>query len=671
MSRRRRNPQTTTGPQRKKIAQTAAGPQRKKIAQTAIGHLRMHARGFGFVVPDDLVKWPQDIFIPKHLTDNAVDGDRVEVEINPNSQSEKGPEGKIIAIIQRGRTHIAGILIQVGETTLAHIPLLGPTKPATVKKKGKSSYKVGDRVILKVLDWGDQKTGPVCEVSNKIGHIDSPASDIPAAIEEYDLLETFPKEAINQAKEFGTKVTKEQLKGRLDLTKKVSVTIDPETAKDFDDALSISKDKRGHYFLDVHIADVAFYVPPGSPLDLEAKRRSNSTYFPGTCIPMLPEELSNNLCSLRQGVIRLTVTVLMEFDKEGTLVKSDVQRSYIKSKKRFTYGEAREVIEGKVKSPHAPELKLMVELCQLLKKKRSLRGSIDFAMPDLIVVVNKKGEPTGIKIEEYDVTHQMVEEFMLKANEIVAKTLSDRGKPVLYRVHEEPSEENMEDFFHTARSLGFTLPNKPSHDDLQKLFEAAKKTTFGQQLAISFIRNLRLAQYSPDNVGHFGLALEYYCHFTSPIRRYSDLITERLLFNEEGDHNEYDRIAKLCSERERISFRAEMSVKQLKKLRLLKKWFEEDPEKYYPAAITKIKPFGFFFDMKALFLEGFLHISELEDDYFVYDEKLPALIGERTGARHTLGEEINVRPTSIDLILLVAKWELEKGRDRVKTKKRR
>jgi ribonuclease R len=317
--------------------------------------------------------------------------------------------------------------------------------------------------------------------------------------------------------------------------------------------------------LGVHIADVAHYVRPGTPLDKEAIQRCNSTYFPGTCVPMLPEELSNELCSLKEGQIRLTVSVLMDFDKTGTLIKHQVVRSCIKSKKRLTYFQAKDILDGKAKSPHLKTLKSMVELCTLLKKKRYERGSIDFALPELVVVVNEKGEPEGLKKIEYDVTHQLVEEFMLKANEIVAMELHLRGKQLIYRVHEEPQEENFEDFLQLARTLGFHVPVQATSKDLQALFAEAKHTSFFQQLSVGFIRSMKLAQYSQENVGHFGLSLEHYCHFTSPIRRYSDLIIERLLFDEEPEGLDLEKIAKFCSDQERVSFRAEMSVKTLKK----------------------------------------------------------------------------------------------------------
>lgn len=631
----------------------------EKIAQLLTGVLRMHPRGFGFVVPDDPALSAEDIFIPKHLTDNAVDGDHVQVSINPNSNWEKGPDGRILSILQRGRTHLAGTVRHVDGrgVIFVHVPILGPGKPVIAHTTKEQPLKVGDRIIMKVEEWGEEDKPTFCTLSHYLGHISDPSCDIAAAIEEYDLKDSFSKEAILQAKSYGKTVSDKDLKGRKDLTKTTSFTIDPETAKDFDDALSLSADAQG-YHLSVHIADVAHYVSPNSPLDREAEMRCNSTYFPGFCLPMLPEELSNLLCSLRPNVIRLTVSVLMDFDRTGELVNYKIVRGYIESAKRFTYEEAKDVLDGKIKSKHAETLKLMVELCLLLKKKRYARGSIDFSLPDLVIEVDKKGVPTGIKRVEYDITHQLVEEFMLKANEVVATHLAKNGRPVLYRIHEEPAEDTIKEFFSLARSLGFFLPDKPAHKEIQTLFEQAKKTPFAQQLSVAFIRSMKLAYYSPENVGHFGLALEYYCHFTSPIRRYTDLITERLLFNEEEKEVSLDKVALKCSERERVSFRAESSVKLLKKLRLLKRYASEDPTRTYDVVVTRVKPFGIFFEVADLMLEGMLHISELENDYFLFDPQRNVLFGKTSGKRHFVGEALTVRVRSIDLIVLESQWDL-------------
>lgn len=635
--------------------------ERQKFILT--GTLRMHPRGFGFVVLDENPDCREDVFIPRHLTNDAVDGDQVEVAVYPESRKpEKGPEGEILVILKRARNQLVGTISNIGkEQITAYVPILGENRVALVQRKKKQKLKVGDRVVLEIVEWGTKNKPTITTAAKIIGHIDDASSDIPVALEEYDIPYQFSKQTIQEAKRFGKEVQKKHCKNRLDLTNSACFTIDPETAKDFDDALSLTKNRKGEYFLGVHIADVAHYVKEGGHLDKEAKKRGNSTYFPGKCIPMLPEELSNNLCSLKQGVIRLTVSVLMHFDKKGELLDSQIKRSFIRSQKRFTYDEAKAVLEGKKKSTHSAAIKQMAELCQILKKKRNARGSIDFALPELVIVVDDKGNPIKVKTEQYHITHQLVEEFMLKTNETVAIHIEKNGKEQLFRIHEEPEEEGLEDFFSLARSFGFNVGQKPDQKDLQQLFEKVRSSPFHHQLAVAFIRTMKLAFYSPRNVGHYGLALEHYCHFTSPIRRYSDLITQRLLFDEEEDGIDLVKIGEKCSERERISFKAENSVKSLKKHRLLKRWMSEDPNRKYLASITKIKPFGFFFEIIELFLEGFLHVSDLESDYFIFDEKTPMLEGEKTKMRYIVGQEITVQPQEIDLIYLHTNWKLVKG----------
>jgi ribonuclease R len=632
---------------------------KKAQEEVVSGILRVHHKGFGFLIPDNPSLHTQDIFIPKHLTDNAIDGDHVEVVINPEV-SEKGPEGKVVFVLKRAHKHLAGTIKNVdssGECT-AYVPLLGVSKPVHVQPFAEARLHVGDRVILKVIEWGNEHGSTTCQIMHILGNIADPSIDVLAAIEEFDLHADFSKAALEHVKAFGKKVAAKDLKKRTDFSEMECFTIDPDTARDYDDALTLTKDRKGVYHLGVHIADVAHYVPANGLLDKEAYLRCNSTYFPGTCVPMLPEALSNELCSLKPDVLRLTVSVMMDFDKEGTLLKHEIVRSVIHSKKRFTYTEAKEVLDDVTKSPHKKTLNLMVDLCHLLQKKRYERGSIDFSLHEMVIQIDAKGNPTGMKKVEYDITHQLVEEFMLKANEIVATDLTQRGKPLLYRIHEAPLPENVSDFVSFVHSLGFRLPPKPTTQELRALFDEAKKTPYAQQLFIAFIRSMKLAQYSPENVGHYGLSLVNYCHFTSPIRRYSDLVTQRLLFDEEPEDLHLEKIAERCSEQERLSFKAETSVKTLKKLRLLNTYFEKDPAHVFQGTVTRIKPFGLHFELADLMFEGFLHISELEDDYFTYDAKRSLLVGSRTGKTHRLGEVLDVRVAEIDLILLQSRWSL-------------
>lgn len=624
-----------------------------------IGTLRLHVRGFGFFKPDSGTSTIEEVFIPKTCMAGAIDGDRVEVALLPPTGIGKGPEGKVVTIIKRGRTHLGGTITHFDKrgNAYAYSPLLGPAKPLLVLLDSPLPCKIGERVLLKVESWGDRTQPPSCSIEKVIGPISDAGLDVTAASYEFDLPKEFPKAVMNEVKHWGHEVHAKQLKGRKDLTDLTTITIDPETAKDFDDALSLTIDEKGHFHLTVHVADVSAYVASGTALDEEAKTRSNTTYFPGECIPMLPSTLSDGLCSLKPHVVRLTFSVQMEFDRNGELKHHEIFRSCIKSHKRFTYEEAKEVLDGKKQSPYKELLESLVQLCHLLRKRRSDRGSIDFSLSELVVKVEKNGEPSAVVTVEYDITHQLVEECMLKANEIVAKELSGRGLKLLFRVHEEPEGSSMEEFAELARLLGFHFPQKiPSMQEISTLFEKAKHSPHAHRLSVAFIRSMKLAIYSPDNVGHFGLALEHYCHFTSPIRRYSDLVIHRLLMGEKIDEVALREIALKCSEQERLSMRAEMHVKRLKKLRLLNRWTEENPHREYAAIITQVKPVGVVFEIQELMLEGFIHISELGNDYFDFHPKTNQLKGRNTGIIHKVSGTIRVKPEKIHLIELEVQW---------------
>jgi ribonuclease R len=626
-------------------------PEQKEKLIT--GTISVHHKGFGFVK----VEAGPDIFIPKHLVGDAVDGDTVEVEV-ASIVSAKGPEGAVVAILKRSRTHLAGTIVQKsGNHFTAYAPLLGRDKLVLVKAAG-ISLKEGDRIICKVTNWRTSDDLVEVEASRFIGHISDPSIDVEAAIQEFELPDGFSKEALAEAKEFGAKVHPKDAKERLDLTEDECVTIDPDTARDYDDAITLTRDDRGHFHLGVHIADVAHYVQPGSHLDQEAFLRCNSTYFPGQVVPMLPEELSNELCSLKPGVKRLTMSVLAEFNTVGDLVDYKIARTVIKSKKRFTYQEAFDILQKKKKSPHSDLLHRMVELCHLFKQKRFERGSIDFAMAEEVIMVDEKGVPLRMQRVEYDITHQMIEEFMLKANELTAIHLANEGKSLIYRVHEQPTAESFQDFYAFARSLGFPLPATPTHKDIQSLFQQAKDSPFLSQLSIGFIRSMRLAQYSPDNIGHYGLALEHYCHFTSPIRRYTDLIIQRLLTNNLPEDVDLQEIARACSEKERVSFKAESSVKLLKKMRLANTYFTEDPARVYPAIVTRVKPFALFFEVPMFDLESSLHVSEIGNDFYEYNANKLSFRGVHTGKTFTSGQTIHVQIKTLDFILQETKWVL-------------
>lgn len=613
-----------------------------KKLKTVIGILKTTSKGFGFVI----CPHSEDIFIPKGALNSAVDGDLVEVELNPIC-SEKGPDGHIIAIKERGRKNLCGII--KGDNNSIFSPLVGPSVKISLKSKKK--FSVGSILLMKVVNWKNKQGEIVTEPIENIGSILDPSVDTKFAIKDFQLKEEFSKSALKEAGQL-----KPDLTNRKDLTFLECITIDPDTAKDFDDALSLKKDEKGEFHLGVHIADVAHFVKPGSALDREALSRCNSTYFPNLCLPMLPPMLSNNLCSLKPKVTKLTISVLMTFDKEGNLKDYQIIRSYIKSRERLTYKEALAILEKGTKSPHSKMLLEMKELALLLKKKRFNRGSIDLTIPEIFIKVDKKGDSLGVETIEYDISHQLVEEFMLKANEIIAIHLSKTKKNPIYRVHEEPSHEDFADFYTLARSLGFKLPQHPTPKDLSNLFLEAKNSSFEKHLSITLVRSMKLALYSPNNIGHFGLALEYYCHFTSPIRRYTDLISQRLLFDEEPKETDLEDVASLSSEKERVSAQAENRVLLYKKLRLLKKYLKENPNRIYKATITRLKPFFIFFEISDLFVEGSLHISELKKDYFIFNEEKLSFKGKYTGQVYSFGSKLALKLKKVDLIFANVEW---------------
>lgn len=628
-----------------------------------VGTIKMHPRGFGFVV----IKNSQDpdVFIPKPYVNNAIDGDVVEVLINLETVSERGPEGKVLTIVSRKRNTLVGTIADIIDTKAhANCRMLGEKRTVVISNKDKN-LKVGDRVLVNVSTWGGKDENTQGELAEIIGHISDPASDIRAAILENELRTEFPQDAVQEALSYGTRVKKEDLDGREDLRELECFTIDPDTAKDYDDAISLEL-KNGNFELGVHIADVSHYVRAKSALDREAALRCNSTYFPGKCIPMLPSELSDNLCSLREGVIRLTVSVFITIDPHGETKHYRIVRSVIKSQKRFTYKQAKDVLDGKLESKHKPKIEKMLEVCYLLKKKRAERGSVQLYMPEFKIKVDEKGVPVGTEIIDYDITHQLVEEFMLKANETVAVALTKQGKNATFRVHEEPAKESLREFATLATAFGYHLPQDPTPQDIQAFFaELDGTSSSAQYLATCYIRSMRLACYSPDNIGHYGLSLEHYTHFTSPIRRYVDTIIHRLLFEDNIDREKLQEISDDASERERISARAEGSVIFLKKLRLLSGCYQKDRYQTYEAVVTRVKPFGVYFDVLEFMIEGFLHVSELEDDFFDYSEGEMMLLGRYQGISFKAGDKLRVAVRHIDFILQECSWQLMSHSDEV------
>lgn len=621
--------------------------KKKKV----IGKITVHRKGFGFVLPEEV--GVEDIFIPAGKLKGAIDGDLVEACVT--GKSPKGFEGYISKVLQIGRRHIVGTVTQVlknGDAVL-HSVMVGEERGVIIHKEEGVSVKVGDRLSLTVIKSAGNMV--VCKFHESYGNISNALIDSKVAIDEHQIRHEFPAEVVAEAKSFENKcpITAD----RVDLTHFETFTIDPINARDYDDALSIEKMSNGEYRLGVHIADVSHYVEEGSMLDLEAFKRGNSTYFLDRVVPMLPEELSNELCSLKEHVNRYTMSVLMRYSPVGELLDYKICKAVIHSRKRFTYEEAKLVLDGAIKSPHLKSLELLVELCGHLKKIKRERGCIELAMPELRLIMGDDGVPKGQEWVEYDITHQLVEEFMLSANEIVATHLINQGKQSIFRIHDKPEKEDIDEFSIFAHLLGYKMPKDPSERDIQDVFQQAIDSPLLNQLAVKYIRSMKWAVYSKDNIGHYGLALQNYTHFTSPIRRYIDLVIHRLLFAKNYKPN-LEIIAKQCTETERKSMKAEMSVLKLKKLRYIERIISKDPLKSFEASITKVKSSGISFNINFINLEGIIHISELGKDYYVFNDKKNLLVGERSGEKFQVGERINVIVESIDLIHQDCRWKI-------------
>ena len=615
-----------------------------KKDKKVVGIFSLASRGFGFV------KHPKgkDIFIPAKYTLAAITGDSVEVMVTTTAKDRW--EGRVAKIVKRSTKELTVIVIAKDRKGyICYSVVLGNNR--TIYLASKDKFKVGDRLLVTVKKWH-----PKIYVLFKqyLGSIDNPDVDIAICALDFKLATTFS----DHEKAFAEIAKSNKAKKRVDLTHLECITVDPDDAKDFDDAISLNMDDDGSFQLGIHIADVSHFVESNSLLDKAAFTRGNSTYFPGLCLPMLPSTLSFEACSLMPNVIRFAVSVLVKFNKEGVVLNYSVVRSKIKSRRRFTYAEAFDILNNRKKSAFKSTFFHLHRLASLLKSRRMLRGSVDLSMPETRVVILPNGEPERIDVVEHDIAHQLIEEFMLKANEIVA-SWAGKERAIIYRIHEKPSKESLHEFYMSARALGFALPTHPTDADVQAMFSSKEHPELLQYLSLLYVKSMKLAEYSTDNsVGHYGLRLKKYTHFTSPIRRYADLVVHRILFGAKVSKEQLDKICMHLSATERNSMRAEQFINRLKKLRLLYKNYLQNRNEVYTGLVSKIKPFGIFFDLTNYYVEGFLHISKLGDEYFVFNAQQSSLTGKDTATTLALGSAIKVRISSFSLILQEVSFEM-------------
>ncbi len=619
------------------------------------GYFEAHKDGYGFVINER--PGERDIFIPSRATAGAMDNDRVVVRV----ENWRRREGKIIRILERAHTKIAGRLDVTKTGTFLKPKNKSIPFEIYIPQKGKLKAKQDDFVVAEIIDYPAGKRPPVGKIIKIIERPEDPASEVEAVLDEFSIPRRFPRAVSEEAKILSEKEKIIAAEKRKDLRSLATVTIDGERAKDFDDAVSIKLTEHG-YKLWVHIADVGFFVPWDSEIDIEARKRGTSVYFPDRVIPMLPKELSEDLCSLKPKVERLAFTVEMDFDRNGKNTSAKFYPSIINSDERMTYTSVKKILVDNDRHERERydyllgDFELMGELCGILRKNRLNRGSLDFDLPEPEVLLDLQGNPDAIIRAERNFAHIIIEEFMIAANEAVAGHLLEIGIPSLYRVHEEPDPTKIDEIIRYIRPVTKTKKNIQRPKDFSELLKNIKGKPEEEIINYMVLRSLKQARYSPQNVGHFGLASECYTHFTSPIRRYPDLVVHRILREVLHKARLSDKrikeletilsdIAFNSSRMERLADTAENEV-----INAMRVWFMKDKVgDEFEGKVVNVRPYGLKIRLKDFYVEGFLHISYMTDDFYEYDERTITLRGKNTKRSFTIGKEINVRVDRIDM----------------------
>ena len=627
------------------------------------GKIEIHDRGFGFLIPD--IEGIKDLFIAKTNLMGAMNGDRVVAKIIKEGRNGKRTEGIIINIVERVNKNIVGIY----EDNKSFGFVLPEDKRIQndifISKKDRNGAKKGQIVMVEITRWPDGKRkNPEGKVVEILGRPGDKGIDIDIIIRKYNLPEDFPPSVLNSALDIEDFITEDEIKGRLDLRNIKMVTIDGEDAKDLDDAVSIERLENGNFKLGVHIADVTHYVKERSVIDKEAFKRATSVYLIDRVIPMLPKKLSNGICSLNPKVDRLTLSCIMEVNRQGKVVNHTIAQSVIKTNERMTYTDVTKILRDNDAElierykDLVDDFKAMEELCKILRKKRLDRGAIDFDFEECKIILDEKGKPIDIKPYERAIANRMIEEFMLLANETVAEHMEKLKVPFVYRIHENPDAEKLEKFKVFIYNLGYndiTWGEEVNPKALQRVLDKFKGENEETIISTLLLRSMMQARYSPECAGHFGLAADYYCHFTSPIRRYPDLQIHRIIkeyLNKELTENRskklvsiVDSAAKQSSEMERVAQEAEREVDDLKKAEYMKDRIGE----IFEGMISSVTGFGAFVELPNT-IEGLVHITSFRDDYYSYDEDRLILIGERNKKIYRLGDKLKVLCSKVDIL---------------------
>ena len=634
-----------------------------KDLQMATGTFIGHARGFGFVTPD---AGGEDIFIPASETMGAMQKDRVLYKMLHKAEKGKKADGVIVRILERGQQRIVGTF-EAGSKGYGFVVADDKkiAKDIFISRENTKGAVTGHKVVVEITDYGEDRRNPEGKVIEILGHINDPGVDILSVIRRYELAVEFPEEVYAEIEHLGTEVAEADKKGREDLRDLLTITIDGADAKDLDDAVSLKRLGNGNFELGVHIADVSHYVRENTALDKEAYARGTSVYLVDRVIPMLPHKLSNGICSLNPHVDRLALSCLMEVNGRGEVVSHRILESVINSDYRMTYTAVREILEDGTPAlleqyaEILPMLEDMEELRQILGEKRRKRGSVNFDLPESKIILDENGKPIDIKPYEKSIATNMIEEFMLVCNETIADNSFWQEMPFMYRSHQEPDEDKLEKMEQFLRGFGYYLRKKDGEihpRELQKVLQKAEETDEERIITRMVLRSMMQARYTAENGGHFGLAAKYYCHFTSPIRRYPDLEIHRMI--KKMLHGELDEKAsvyyrrkmpdwaKHCSKQERVAEDAERDTDALKKVEFM----EDKVGQIYEGIISGVTNWGIYVELPNT-IEGMVALSQMDDDYYEFDEKKMLVFGKRTKKSYRLGDKVVVSVAKVDRMM--------------------
>jgi len=620
------------------------------------GRIRMNRQGNGLLQPDD-PKQPV-LQIPHDATATAMHGDHVLVrrDVRPRVVRRGRPAevtGRVVRILESARTQVVGTL-QSGKQFLYVIPddpriprdLIVPP-PRDVGRPAR----VGDKVVVELREWKSRHVNPEGEIVEVLGSPDAEGVDMLSILRQYNLPLHFPKPVLQEAGSFGHEIKPEDRQGRVDCRAHQVVTIDPADAKDFDDAICVQQAEHGHWKLWVHIADVSHYVRPATALDEEAAKRGNSTYLVDRVIPMLPEALSNELCSLKPQVERLTKCVEFLLTNEGRVTRTQFYPAIIRSQCRYNYKEALAILQRAPLDSLERMLHDAHSLAQMLRRARFHAGSLDLDFPETKILLDDQGKVLRIEKVENDISHQLIEEFMLLTNEAVATRLLALNRPALHRIHEPPDAKRLEEYREDVLSHRIQCGNLTNRREVQKLLQKLNTLPIGQALKVGFLRSLMRARYSTEPLGHYGLAKKKYAHFTSPIRRYADLVVHRALFEKPGARiaaAPLQVVAERISETERSSDDAERDSRDIKLFAFLNSQLESGQMQRYMALVTDVRNFGFFVDVTGLGMSGLVPLSGLTDDFYQFDPTKVQLVGRRTRRVFKLGDKVEVQIAKVN-----------------------